>query len=246
MRYRMVISFDGTGLAGWQRQENALSVQEILEEKLSVKLRQPTEVTGCGRTDAGVHASSYVLHFDFPEPLSPDFVHAINQMLPPQISVHSVDAAPAGFHARFDAISRSYKYHIHSRKDPFKTAYSYYYPRMDDLDLEQLNAVASLLPEYDSFAPFCKSRSDVKTMRCMISQAAWQMDRVNHRYTFEITADRFLRGMVRLIVGASLQAGLGRLSVEEIRDALGKQIPLSRPWSVPAEGLFLTDVQYPK
>ena len=244
MRYALNISYDGKGLSGWQRQENALSVQQILEDKMALKLRVPIQLTGCGRTDAGVHAEGYVAHFDFEGALPSDFLYALNLLLPVQISLNRVEPVRPDFHARFDAISRKYTYHIHSRKNPFLSPFSFYFPAIQQADYAVMQEVAKGLMHYDAFFPFCKSGSDAKTMQCRITESFWVFDPESGTFRFEIRSDRFLRGMVRLIVGTCLLTGLGKMTSEEVHLALEKQQPLPRPWSVPPDGLFLSDIQY--
>lgn len=245
MRFFLTLAYKGTAYAGWQRQPNAVSVQSRLEEALSTLLRHPVELTGCGRTDAGVHARYYVAHFDTADALPASFVRAVNSLLPPDIAVFSAGQVPDAAHARYDAFERSYEYHISLRKDPFATELAWFYPQHTKLDLAPMQEVAGMLPMFEAFAPFCKSDSGLEHFRCELKSAAWELAPERHRLVFHITANRFLRGMVRLIVGACIQAGRGKLHPEEIRVALQQQQPLSLSLSVPPQGLFLTSVVYP-
>ena len=245
MRYFTEISYLGTDFHGWQRQPNALSVQEVLEEKMALLLRQETEIVGCGRTDAGVHARHYVFHFDGPEVLPEYFSQRLNKLLPPSIAVHRITAVAAEAHARFDAHHRAYEYHLTFQKDPFTQNTAFYFPFGEQLDLEALQAAAGLLLNYEAFFPFCKTHSDVKTMKCQMQRSEWVVEVAGEKLVYHIAANRFLRGMVRLIVGMCLNVGLGKVSLEEVQQAMEKQERLSKSYSVPPEGLFLKDIRYP-
>lgn len=245
MRYFAELAYNGTQYCGWQRQPNGISVQEKVETALSTLLRSQIEVTGCGRTDAGVHASQYLLHFDLESEFQPEFIGRLNRMLPSDIVLYGVWPVAADAHARFDAVLRSYEYRISLSKNPFEPHMSWHFPFFDRLDMDLVRQVAALLPEHTLFYPFCKSETDAKTMRCILSRSEWIFDEHHGRLVFHISADRFLRGMVRLIVGACLNAGLGQITVAEIREALERQTRIPKSWSVPPDGLFLTEVKYP-
>lgn len=245
MRYFAELAYHGAAYHGWQRQPDQLSVQQVIEENLTMILRQPVEVTGCGRTDTGVHASQYFLHFDFEGTFPKNFLHRLNKVLPPDISFFRIFEVPAEAHARFDATRRSYVYHLTFQKDPFhqQTAYFYPYPRRPDLD--RMQAAAQLLLSYDEFFTFCRSNTDVRTMRCDLTRAEWEQTG-EHRLAFHISSDRFLRGMVRLIVGMCLNVGTGKLPLETVKKALDDQAILKKAESAPPEGLFLNRVEYEK
>lgn len=245
MRYFLTLSYLGTHYSGWQVQPAAPSVQATLEEALGVLLRHKVAVTGCGRTDTGVHARYYVAHFDAEAVLPPHFEYSLNSLLPKDIAVYTVAPVAPDAHARYDAFERSYEYHITTRKDPFFQQTAWFYRQADQLDLARLQAAADLLPAYTAFFPFCKTHSGVDSYACDLKKAVWVHHAAEHRLVFHISANRFLRGMVRLIVGACLQAGNGQLGLEAIQEALDTQTPLRKSWSVPPEGLFLTDVRYP-
>lgn len=245
MRYFLTLSYRGTRYAGWQRQPNAVSVQETLEAAVSTILRQRVEITGCGRTDAGVHARQYVAHMDMEGALPPTFLQGLNSLLPDDIAVFSVKPVPAGAHARYDALERSYEYRITLVKDPFETDTAWFYPQGRFLDTGRMCEVAAMLPQFDAFLPFCKSGSDVEHFLCILKGAEWQIDTQAPRLTFCITANRFLRGMVRLIVGASILAGRGHLDPGEVKRALETQTPLKKNLSAPPQGLAFTGVTYP-
>jgi len=245
MRYFLTLAYRGTRYAGWQRQPNAISVQETLETALSTILRQPVELTGCGRTDAGVHARYYVAHADIQGDLPKTFLNGLNSLLPDDVAVSGIEAVAPEAHARYDAVERSYEYHIALRKDPFAVETAWFYPQGTRLNLSAMHDVAALLPQFDAFFPFCKTDSGVEHYRCQLTHARWEHRPEHARLVFQISANRFLRGMVRLIVGASVLAGQGQIGLEEIRNALEVQRPLSKSLSVPPHGLALTDVRYP-
>lgn len=243
-RYFLTLAYQGTDYCGWQRQPNAPSVQETLEAAAAILLRHPVEITGCGRTDTGVHAAFYVAHFDAPDPLPSKLVTGLNGILPKDIVIHDLQPVADTAHARFDAIERSYRYDIATRRDPFARETTWFFPHFDALDLSKMQSVADLLPQFDAFFPFCKAHSGVDHYRCAVTRAHWEYRPSEHRLSFHITANRFLRGMVRLLVGASIQTGRRQIAVADIREALEQQKALPKNLSVPPTGLFLTDVRY--
>ncbi len=244
MRYFARLAYRGTRYFGWQRQPNQISVQEKVEDTLQILLRQQVEVTGCGRTDAGVHASDYVLHFDFDAELPDQFLRRLNSLLPPDIVFYSVKPVHAEAHARFDAVSRSYEYHISGIKDPFREDTVWMYRFFDKLDLDKLQESASLLLNYDEFFPFCKSNTDVQTMKCQLSRSEWKITPDTRSAVYLITSDRFLRGMIRLIVGMSISVASGKISMEQVKQAMDNQSRLIEAVSVPPQGLFLKDIRF--
>jgi tRNA pseudouridine38-40 synthase len=246
MRYFLTLSYLGTRYSGWQVQPNAPSVQADLEKALTTILRQNIEVTGCGRTDAGVHARYYVAHFDAEGGLPPTFLNGLNSLLPDDIAAHSVQPVASEAHARYDAFERSYEYHIALRKDPFETDTAWIFPQSGKLDLKRMQESADLLPNYAAFLPFCKTDSGTEGYGCELKSAFWEHKPDEYRLIFHITANRFLRGMVRLIVGACVNAGLGKIEVADVQSALDEQKPLKKSLSVPPQGLFLTGVRYPE
>ena len=243
MRYFVQLAYQGTRYCGWQRQPHQPSVQQTLEEALTTVLRRPVELTGCGRTDAGVHASRYFAHFDGPEKVPARLAYALNQILPPDIAVYRLWQMHDQAHARFDAIRRSYVYRIALEKDPFHLHTRWQYPRARKADPALLEASAALLTGFDLFFPFCKTDHSAHTYRCEVYEARWQFG--DREWQFHISADRFLRGMVRLIVGACLNVAFGKLSLQALRAALQQQRRLVPSWSVPPDGLFLCDIRYP-
>lgn len=243
MRYFIALEFFGANYHGWQRQPNALAVQEVLEEAMGTQLRQHIELVGAGRTDAGVHARFMVAHFDTDLNLDKDeFIQNLNAFLPEDIAVTDLYSVPEGAHARFDAVSRTYEYRVVTRKDPFRkdSAYCVRHP----LDVQAMNTAAALLLEFEDFKCFSRSKSDVKTYRCAISHARWS--REDHLLIFTITADRFLRNMVRAVVGTLLEVGKHNMEAESLKTIIKSRNRSNAGASVPAKGLYLTEIRYPE
>lgn len=249
MRYFIELQYNGKGYCGWQRQLNDKTVQQAIEQALSTLLRQPTEITGAGRTDSGVHSLYYVAHFDIENNDDnsitdvAQLLYKLNIILPHDISIFNITAVEEGAHARFDAIEREYKYYIEQRKNPFTRDISWQY--FVPLDIEQMNKAAKILLEVDDFTTFAKLNSNNKTNICNVTLAQWSDDDQG-RLCFTIRADRFLRNMVRAIVGTLIDVGRGRYSVTQFQD-----IVLSRDLSrasggAQAQGLFLCDITYPQ
>lgn len=243
-RYFITLSYNGKNYCGWQIQPNAISVQETLQESLSTLLRKNISIVGAGRTDSGVHARKMVAHFDMDEKeLNPDdLCMKLNRFLPNDIAIHSIKEVTVDAHARFSAISRTYSYHVTRIKDPFLHELKY---RVSfDPDVERMNHLCSILKKTDDFTSFSKLHTDVKTNICKIEQAYWE--KIEEDYVFTIKADRFLRNMVRSIVGTLLQAGRGRLNEEEFRDIIAAKNRSAAGESAPAHALFLEKVEYPE
>lgn len=245
MRYFIELSYDGTNYCGWQVQPHDMSVQQKIEESLATVLRIKTPVVGCGRTDSGVHASQYFLHFDHPTPVPDNFLSRMNKVLPTDIAFYNLKEVDDEAHTRFDATQRAYQYHLGFRKDPFRQQTSYYFPQWNKLDIDKMHKAAALLLEYSAFYTFCKSNTEVKTMNCTIMDSRWVVDEDGQGMTYHVAANRFLRGMVRLIVGMCLNVGMGKLKLDTVRQALDKQERLTKSLSAPPHGLFLTKVAYP-
>ena len=242
-RYFIYLAYDGTNYHGWQIQPNGISVQECLMNALSTFLRREIEVVGAGRTDAGVHASLMVAHFDYDEPLDTESVaDKLNRLLPPDISVHRVCRVRPEAHARFDATARTYKYYVTTAKYPFNRQYRcrVYSP----LDYERMNEAAKVLFEYTDFTSFSKLHTDVKTNICHITHAEWTREE-DATWVFTIRADRFLRNMVRAIVGTLIEVGRGKLSVEGFRRIIEQKDRCKAGTSAPGQALFLVNVEYP-
>lgn len=245
MRYFAELAYNGKPYVGWQSQPGQTSVQGTIEHALSTILNAPIEVVGCGRTDAGVHAKQYFIHFDSPGALPHGFDRRINKFLPPDIAIYRTVEVHPDAHARFDATHRAYEYHIDFRKNPFGKDTRYLFPFAQQLEESLLHEAAQLLLNYQDFFPFCKSNTDAKTMRCDLRRAEWEIDRTQHRMVFRIASDRFLRGMVRLIVGMCLNVAQGKLGLQAVREAMDSQSRLTKSLSAPPDGLYLTDIRYP-
>ena len=242
-RYFIQLSYDGTAYHGWQIQPNGISIQETVEKALSVVARQTVAVTGAGRTDSGVHASFYVAHFEVEkENLDNDkIIHNLNCLLPADIAIHNIYKVHSEAHARFDATSRTYKYYIVKAKDPFQRFYAAREAKVPDL--ARMNEAARKLFNYEDFTSFSKLGTDVKTNNCKVDHAEW-IDEGN-RYVFTIRADRFLRNMVRAIVGTLLEVGFGKLTLDQFCKVIEAKDRNAAGASVPAKGLFLIDIGYP-
>lgn len=244
MRYFLTFSYRGTNYCGWQVQPNGLSVQQVLTDALRTVLRNgQLSVVAAGRTDAGVHATKMVAHFDVEEAIADHekFVARMNGVLPSDIAVSQLRQVSDNAHARFDATARHYEYHIIVEKSPFKTDLAWRVPFA--LDFDRMNAAAATLSAYSDFTSFSKIHTDVKTMNCRITEARWEQR--GDEWVFGIEANRFLRNMVRAIVGTLVEVGKGRLSVEGFRAVIEAKDRCVAGMSVPACGLFLTDVKYP-
>lgn len=246
VRYFAKISYDGTEYCGWQYQKNTIvTVQQVIQEGLSKLMRDEYKILGCGRTDTGVHARGYYYHFDSDKELDIEWVEdKINRVLPPSIATHKIIAVHDNAHARFDAYERSYIYRLRITADPFDRRFAWYYP-FGNLDIELMNEAARLLMTYEEFYPFCKISADVKTYICEVSKAEWTFDEKNQVYEFRIVSNRFLRGMIRLIVGMCIHLQRGRLSLADVKKVMDEQSRLVMDYSVPPQGLCLYDVKYP-
>ena len=240
MRYRINLSYVGTRYHGWQSQPNATSVQETLEDALGKVLRETISVTGCGRTDTGVHAEYYVAHFDASAEIDEKTTDRLNGLLPDDISVFSIEHADEIFHARFDAKKRSYKYVITQRKNPFLKGFAWYV--RNPLDLHGMQEAANRLFDYTDFTSFSKLHIDVKTINCKIYRDEFEKN--GDEIIFHISADRFLRNMVRAIVGTLVEVGKGKITVDDFCKIIEMKDRCEAGQSVPAEGLFLTEVEY--
>jgi len=243
-RYFLSLKYKGTHYSGWQIQPNAISIQEELQTKLSILLNESINVVGCGRTDTGVHAAFYMLHFDVETKIIGDFVYKINAILPKDIVISNLFEVSTSSHARFHAISRSYQYRITTEKSPFNMDEHFYYNWEPFLELDRFKPINELLINSKEFKTFCKTHSGNKHFKCDIFKIEW-IETSKCKYAFNITANRFLRGMIRLIVGMYLNFHRGKLTFEDIEDAIENQSSLSPNWSVPASGLFLSKVIYP-
>lgn len=245
MRYFLHLSYNGAPFFGWQIQPSHISVQEVLEKCLSLLLHQERiSITGCGRTDTGVHASCYYAHFDidqvFDKARCQRITDQLNNFLPKDIVIHRLFAVRDNAHARFDAESRSYQYFISTKKNPFTYPQRYFSFR--DLDVVKMNEAAALLLKNDDFTSFSKVHTQVNNFICHVTEAHWQQQ--GDDLIFTITANRFLRNMVRAVVGTLLEVGLHRISVEDFQNIINQKNRCEAGTSVPACALFLTDVRY--
>lgn len=250
-RYFLELAYLGTPFNGWQRQPNADTVQGRIEDALRVLTREETLITGCGRTDTGVHAASYFAHFDLPEAhagLATSLCERLNGLLPKAIRIHAAHPVHADAHARFDAVQRAYAYRLHRREDPFLDGYSFRYPYAA-WNLDAMNAAADGLRRVGDFSSFMKTGSDAKTPHCRVDLAFWEPDpqtpKASEGWVFRIAADRFLRGMVRLVVGGLLEVGRERLSPEAFLETVHKGERFQRSTAAPAHGLYLHRIRYP-
>lgn len=242
-RYFVFFSYDGTAYHGWQIQPNGNSVQEELQSALSTVLRLQVEVVGAGRTDAGVHARQMVAHFDL-EDADVDcrqLAYRLNRILPRDIAVDRVEKVANDLHARFSATKRTYHYYVHTRKSPFNRHYSceLHY----DLDFDKMNEAASHLLSVDDFGAFCKSHTDVKTTLCNVTEARWIQDD-EYSWHFVIAANRFLRNMVRAVVGTLIEVGRGRMTIEQFDKVVEGKSRCQAGESMPGNALFLERVEY--
>lgn len=238
----MELEFFGKAYHGWQRQPTAISVQEVVENSLSTMLQEEIEVVGAGRTDAGVHARQIFAHFDSEAYLNKDFIFKINSLLPRDIAAKGLMKVRPDAHARFDAISRSYEYHISTRKDVFNREMAYFVQR--EINVEKMNEAAQILLKYTNFKSFSRSRTDVHTYNCRINRAHWVHK--GDLLVFYISADRFLRNMVRAIVGTILEIGLAKRDTLDMHEIIKSEDRSRAGASVPAHGLYLTGIRYPK
>ena len=255
-RYFIYLAYEGSDYCGWQIQPNEKTVQQMLEHALSTLLKQDIPVTGAGRTDTGVHASYFVAHFDLNSaqgtdnktaaesylPTSEKFLFKLNRFLPPDIVIHKLVSVPDHMHARFSACYRTYHYHISSFKPLYKRNYSHYV--YGKLDAEAINNCCKVILETTDFTSFAKLHTDVLTNNCKVSHAQWLI--VDKGYRFEITADRFLRNMVRSLTGTLLDVGRGKLDLEGFKRIVEAKDRSKAGSSAPAKGLFLTDIGYPE
>ncbi|RYJ45143.1 tRNA pseudouridine(38-40) synthase TruA [Flavobacterium beibuense] len=242
MRYFIEFAYNGKNYHGWQYQPHSISVQEVLNKALSTLLKQPIDVTGAGRTDTGVHAKQMYAHFDYDSVINSDFLtQKLNSFLPKDIVVYRLIPLHDDAHARFDATSRTYEYHIHTFKDAFIGEGSWFH--FHPLDMDKMNEAAKILFEYKDFKCFSKTHTDVRTFNCVIMEANWKKE--GNNLVFTVAADRFLRNMVRAIVGTLVNVGLGKITLQDFREIIESRDRNKAGFSVPAHGLYLTKVAYP-
>lgn len=252
MRYFMRLAYNGANFHGWQIQPHDTSVQETLEHAMSMVLRTPIAITGAGRTDTGVNASMMIAHFDVEQPLedSQKLVHKLNGIIGRDISIYTIFPVADDAHARFDATSRTYKYYLHTRKNPFLEKFSW--DCHQNLDFDLMNEAAAKLPEFTDFTSFSKLHTDVKTNNCDVTYAHWNRITNNEngldtgeQWVFTVTADRFLRNMVRAIVGTLVDVGTHKITVEQFCDIIRRKDRCSAGQSMPGHALFLHNITYP-
>ncbi len=240
-RYFMYLAYNGTNYCGWQIQPNGLSIQEVIEKSLATLLRIPTPIVGAGRTDAGVHARQMMAHFEAEVPDIALLTNKLNRILPNDIVIYKIVRIKEDAHARFDATSRLYRYYLTTQKDPFM--YPYKYKVHGNIDVEMMNKCSQVLFEYIDFTSFSKLHTDVKTNDCKITCAQWKQE--GQDYIFTIQANRFLRNMVRAIVGTLLEAGRGKLDEAGMRRIIEAKDRNVAGFSVPGNALFLEEIDYP-
>ena len=242
MRYFIELSYNGKAYHGWQNQPNAISIQQVVEKALAVMLKEQIAIIAAGRTDAGVHAKQMFAHFDTIHNLNKsNLQYKLNAILPKDIAVHHIFKVKEEAHARFDALSREYLYKISLKKNVFTFEETYYLKL--NLNVDKMNEAAKILFQYKDFQCFSKSNTDVKTYHCNIMKAEWIKE--NNELQFIIKADRFLRNMVRAIVGTMINIGLGKIDIEDLHSIIKSKNRSNAGFSVPAHALFLTKIEYP-
>lgn len=243
-RYFIQLSYNGGAYHGWQIQPNATTVQEVLNNAISIILRQKINVVGAGRTDTGVHASNFIAHFngDIKDFSTEQLCFKLNRFLPKDIAIHKIFEVNSNAHARFDAISRTYHYYIDIEKNPFTRDYSFTPYPIPDINI--MNKACKVLFDYIDFTSFSKLHTDVKTNNCKIYEASWE--KKDHQLVFTIKADRFLRNMVRAIVGTLIEVGNKKISIEELRKIIESKHRGNAGVSVPGRALFLSNIEYPQ
>lgn len=243
MRYFLELSYNGKAYHGWQNQPNAISVQEVIEKAFSTILKETINIVGAGRTDAGVHASQMYAHFDFEGDFKEeDLTYKLNSFLPKDIVIQTIFKVTDEAHARFDALSRTYHYRVSTLKNVFD--YDYSYQMHLPLDVDAMNKACEILFEYKDFQCFSKSNTDVKTYNCDIMEAFWTQN--DDELLFIIKANRFLRNMVRAVVGTMINIGLGKLKPEDLHQIIASKDRGKAGFSVPAHGLYLVNIEYPE
>ncbi|GEP95920.1 tRNA pseudouridine(38-40) synthase TruA [Chitinophaga cymbidii] len=241
-RYFIEVAYMGARYSGFQVQENAVTVQSEIDRAAGLLLRERVVTTGSSRTDAGVHARQNFLHFDTEQALHPQFVYKMNAILPQDIVVKGVYPVDDALHSRFAATGRAYEYTLYTVKDPFMTDRGYFYPYR--MDMEQLRAAADILRGYIDFSTFSKRNTQVKTFNCRISESRWTEQ--DHRIVYNVSANRFLRGMVRGLVGTMLRVGRGKLTLDGFREVIESRDCTKADFAVPPQGLCLMRVMYPE
>jgi len=240
VRYKLTLSYNGTQYHGWQIQPNAITVQGKLNQALSMMLREEISTMGSGRTDTGVHAKKQVVHFDTTTEVPNNLAHKLNNYLPKDIAIHEVVKTNDDFHSRYDAVSRAYRYYLHKEKSPFKNELSYHFSKK--LDLNLMNEGCQILFNHHDFECFSKVKTAVNNFNCEIIEAKWEES--EDQIVFYIKADRFLRNMVRAIVGTMIDIGLKTISLEDFTEIIESKSRKKAGVSAPAHGLYLEEVNY--
>lgn len=240
-RYFLEVAYKGTNYSGFQIQDNANSIQQEVEKALAIFFRQPLSLTGSSRTDSGVHALQNFFHFDFEGVIEPRILYNINALLPGDIALRGFYPVAPDAHCRFDAIGREYRYYVYREKDPFLADRAYFFPYT--LDREKMEAAAALVPQYADFTSFAKRNSQAKTFLCSVGESSWQEE--NGCLVYRVKANRFLRGMVRGLVGTMLQVGRGKIGVDDFAAILRHKDNQLADFSAPGHGLFLFRVYFP-
>jgi tRNA pseudouridine38-40 synthase len=241
-RYFLEVSYKGTAYSGFQSQQNANTVQAEIEKAIEVIQKEKILMTGSSRTDTGVHALQNFFHFDYAAEINPHFVYKLNAILPDDIVIKAIKPVPKDAHCRFDAISRQYNYHIYRHKDPFIKDRAFFFPYK--LDMQKLQQAASILKEYTDFTSFSKRNTQVKTFECQIIESNWLLQ--DGCLVYNVKANRFLRGMVRALTATMLKVGRGKTSIDEFKAIIEAKNCTKASFAVPAHGLFLIQVGYPK
>lgn len=246
MRYVLELAYKGTQFSGWQSQTNAHTIQSELEEKLFLLTKERLSITGCGRTDSGVHARHYIAHVDLPESIMTfPVLKSLNGLLHEDVVVTKIYQASPDFHARFDACYRKYIYRLHLRKDPFAGFDNYHLRQTSGLHMDRLQKAAEIISNTQDFSSFAKKGSDLLNFKCNIYESRW-IELPENNYEYHIAANRFVRGMVRLIVGMSIQLSMDKISSVQIVDDIKSGRQISRSYSIAAEGLSLVEIRYPQ
>ena len=241
-RYFLEVSYKGTAYSGFQSQQNANTVQAEIEKAIEVIQKKSMGLTGSSRTDTGVHALQNFFHFDYQAEINPHFVYKLNAILPDDIVIKSLKPVPDDAHCRFDAISRQYNYHIYRDKDPFIKDQALFFPYK--FDIQKLQQAAAILKQYTDFTSFSKRNTQVKTFQCQIIESNWLFQ--DSCMVYNVKANRFLRGMVRALTATMLKVGRGKTSIDEFRAIIEAKDCTKASFAVPAHGLFLIEVGYPK
>jgi tRNA pseudouridine38-40 synthase len=241
-RYFLELSYKGTNYSGFQKQENANSIQSEIEKALEIFFREKIELTGSSRTDSGVHALQNFFHFDFPMDFEPQSLYNLNAILPADIVLRNIYPVESTAHCRFDAVSREYRYYIYKNKNPFAADRAYYYPFT--LDLEKLSEAAAVISLYKDFTSFSKRNTQVKTFECSVITSEWYVE--SDCIVYRVVANRFLRGMVKGLVGTMLHVARGKNELQQFREIIERRDCAFADFSVPGHGLFLVKVNYPE